>query len=148
MKKPAKRSGARPPSPRRFRAEGRPARRGRVPFRFRFHPSTLGEDGDPLDVLILMDSPAFAGCIVPSRLIGAIQAEQTEEGKTERNDRLLADAAHSMTHQSLRELSDVKKDLIGQIEHFSFRTTRLRGNGSYRRSGWKVMGPARSCARE
>src|ERR1700716_1118059 len=40
------------------------------PFDFGFVPSTLGEDGDPLDVLLLMDAPVFPGCIVPSRLIG------------------------------------------------------------------------------
>jgi len=88
------------------------------PYDFGFIPSTLGEDGDPLDVLVLMDAPAFAGCIVPSRLIGAIQAEQTEDGKTRRNDRLLAVAAHSITHKSLREIDDINKDLLGQIEHF------------------------------
>jgi inorganic pyrophosphatase len=88
------------------------------PFDFGFIPSTLGQDGDPLDVLVLMDSPAFAGCIVHTRLIGAIQAEQTEDGKTERNDRLLAVAANSITHKSLREIGDVNKDLLSQIEHF------------------------------
>jgi inorganic pyrophosphatase len=88
------------------------------PFDFGFIPSTLGDDGDPLDALVLMDAPAFAGCIVPSRLIGAIQAEQTEDGKTERNDRLVAVAANSITHKSLRDIRDVNKDLLGQIEHF------------------------------
>jgi len=88
------------------------------PFDFGFIPSTLGEDGDPLDVLVLMDSPAFAGCIVFTRLIGAIQAEQTEDGKTERNDRLLAVAVKSITHKSLREIGDVDEDLLAQIEHF------------------------------
>src|SRR4030095_3127627 len=47
------------------------------PFDFGFVPSTRAEDGDPLDVLVLMDAPVFPGCIVPSRLIGVIQAEQT-----------------------------------------------------------------------
>jgi inorganic pyrophosphatase len=39
------------------------------PFDFGFIPQTLGGDGDPLDVLVLMDEPAFVGCLVPSRLI-------------------------------------------------------------------------------
>ena len=65
-----------------------------------------------------MDAPAFTGCIVPSRLIGAIQAEQTEKAKTERNDRLLAVASNSITHQSIKSLNDVSDDLVGQIEHF------------------------------
>jgi len=60
------------------------------PYDFGFIPSTRGEDGDPLDVLLLMDEPAFLGCVVPARLIGVIEAEQTEEGTTVRNDRLVA----------------------------------------------------------
>jgi inorganic pyrophosphatase len=88
------------------------------PFDFGFIPSTRGEDGDPLDVLVLMDAPVFPGCIVPSRLIGVIEAEQTEEGHTEQNDRLLAVAANSATHRSIRELRDLSQDLVAQIEHF------------------------------
>src|ERR687890_1560322 len=60
------------------------------PFDFGFVPSTLGGDGDPLDVLVLMDEPAFAGCLVRARLLGVIEAEQTEKGKTAQNDRLIA----------------------------------------------------------
>jgi inorganic pyrophosphatase len=97
------------------------------PFDFGFVPSTRGDDGDPIDILVLKDAPAFLGCIVPSRLIGAIQAEQTEKGKTERNDRLLAVAANSITHKSIRSLSDVSADLIGQIEHFFVSYNKAKG---------------------
>jgi len=65
-----------------------------------------------------MDVAAFTGCIVRSRLIGVIEAEQTENGKTFRNDRLIAVAAKSITHRSLRDIADVSGDLVGQIEHF------------------------------
>ncbi len=88
------------------------------PFDFGFVPSTRGEDGDPLDVLVLMDAPAFAGCIVRCRLIGAIEAEQTEDGATVRNDRLIAVAAKSLTHRSLQDMANVSADLLAQIEHF------------------------------
>src|SRR6266478_3303602 len=54
------------------------------PFDFGFIPSTLGEDGDPLDILVLMDAPAHVGCLIEVRLIGIIQAEQTQDGKTKR----------------------------------------------------------------
>ncbi len=47
------------------------------PFDFGYLPSTQGEDDDPLDVLLLMDEPAFAGCLTPGRLLGVIEAEQT-----------------------------------------------------------------------
>ena len=46
------------------------------PFEFGFIPGTLGEDGDPLDLLILMDAPTFVGCKVKARLVGVIEAEQ------------------------------------------------------------------------
>ena len=88
------------------------------PFDFGFVPSTLAADGDPVDVLLLMDAPAFAGCLVPARLIGVIEAEQTEDGRTERNDRLLAVAAKSLTHRSITDVADLSPDLVGQIEHF------------------------------
>ena len=46
------------------------------PFDFGFVPSTLGDDGDPLDVLVLMDTPVVPGCVVRSRLVGIIKAKQ------------------------------------------------------------------------
>ena len=85
---------------------------------FGFVPSTLADDGDPLDVLVLMDAPVFPGCIVPLRVFGVIEAEQTVVGQTERNDRVLAVAANSAAHRSIREMSDLSQDLIGQVEHF------------------------------
>ena len=53
------------------------------PYDFGFVPSTLGSDGDPIDVLLLMEAPAFTGCLVEARLIGVIEVEQTEKGNTE-----------------------------------------------------------------
>src|ERR1700759_4396173 len=57
------------------------------PFDFGFLPSTLGEDGDPLDILVLMDAPAHVGCLIEVRLIGVISAKQIEDGVKETNDR-------------------------------------------------------------
>jgi inorganic pyrophosphatase len=88
------------------------------PFDFGFIPSTLGGDGDPLDVLILMEEPAFPGCLIPARLIGVIEAEQTEKGETMRNDRLIAVAKDSRTHSEIQSLADLNKSLVKEIEHF------------------------------
>jgi inorganic pyrophosphatase len=88
------------------------------PYDFGFLPSTHGEDGDPIDVLLLMDEPAYPGVLVPARLIGVIAAEQTEEGNTVRNDRLLAVSSISKTHQSLQDIKDLDKNLLNEIEHF------------------------------
>src|SRR5688572_32148113 len=50
------------------------------PFDFGFLPRTKGEDGDPIDVLVLMDEPVVPGCVVECRLIGVFQINQTERG--------------------------------------------------------------------
>lgn len=88
------------------------------PFDFGYIPQTLGGDGDPLDVLVLMDEPAFVGCLIPSRLIGVIAAEQTEDRKTETNDRLVAVASNSRVHKDIKSINDLNSTLVDEIEHF------------------------------
>jgi inorganic pyrophosphatase len=97
------------------------------PFDFGFVPSTLGGDGDPLDVLVLMDAPGAVGCLVPSRLVGVIVAEQTEDDGPERNDRLIAVASHSRRHRSVRALDDLSGDLLEEIEHFFVSYNAIKG---------------------
>ena len=97
------------------------------PFDFGSIPGTIGGDGDPLDVLLLMDDPVFTGCLVEARVLGVIEAEQTEKGKTERNDRLIAVAAHSHTHASLKSLSKLEPKLLDEIEHFFVSYNAARG---------------------
>ena len=88
------------------------------PHDFGFIPSTEGDDGDPIDVLILMDQPVFTGCLVKSRLIGVIEGEQTEKGKTVRNDRLLAVAQSSHTHSDVIAIKDLNKDFLKELQKF------------------------------
>ena len=88
------------------------------PFDFGYIPSTRAEDGDPVDVLILMDEPAFTGCLVQAKLIGVIEAEQTEAHETTRNDRLVAVAAESRNHSHIRFLGDLNSNLVHEIERF------------------------------
>ncbi|MDB5320620.1 MAG: inorganic diphosphatase [Phycisphaerales bacterium] len=98
------------------------------PFDFGFVPSTRGEDGDPLDVLLLMDEPAFCGCLVRARLIGVISAEQTErDGKRERNDRLIAVSSKCRNHEHLRSIEDLNQNLRKEIEHFFVSYNQIRG---------------------
>ena len=98
------------------------------PFDFGFVPSTLGGDGDPLDVLLLMDEPAFPGCLVHSRLVAVIEAEQTErDGTRTRNDRLIAVAANSHTHTGVRTLADLNSALLDEIEHFFVSYNEMKG---------------------
>jgi len=98
------------------------------PYDFGYLPSTRGEDGDPLDVLLLMDDPAFVGCLVPARLLGVIEAEQTERtGETMRNDRLIAVAEASITHRNLKSLGKLDENLLQQIEHFFISYNAIKG---------------------
>src|SRR5256885_6107816 len=97
------------------------------PFDFGFIPSTKGGDGDPLDILVLMDAPAHVGCLIEVRIIGVIMAEQTEDGKTESNDRLLGVAIHSYDHEDLKKISDVSKTLLSQVEAFFVSYNKQRG---------------------
>jgi inorganic pyrophosphatase len=97
------------------------------PFDFGFLPSTLGSDGDPLDILLLMDEPAFPGCLIPSRLIGVIEAEQTENNKVIRNDRLIGVADKSALHKDIKSFNDLNKNLLPEIEHFFISYNKMRG---------------------
>src|SRR6201998_4591621 len=56
------------------------------PYDFGFVPSTRADDGDPIDVLLLMDESAHPGTLMRCRLVGIIEGEQKEDGKSERND--------------------------------------------------------------
>jgi inorganic pyrophosphatase len=108
------------------------------PHAFGFVPRTRAADGDPEDILILMDEPTFTGCVVATRLLGVMEAEQTEQGKkTERNDRLIAVAAHSRDYSEMQNLDDLNSNMIKEIEQFfvtynkekgkKFRVLRWRG---------------------
>jgi inorganic pyrophosphatase len=97
------------------------------PFDFGFVPSTLGGDGDPLDVMVLMDAPAHVGCLIDVRIIGVIGAKQTENGETHENDRLLGVAVHSYDHKHARSIDDVSKTLLDQVEAFFVSYNKQRG---------------------
>jgi inorganic pyrophosphatase len=97
------------------------------PFDFGFIPSTLAADGDPLDIMVLMDAPAHVGCLMHVRLIGIINAEQTEDGKTKKNDRLLGVAVHSYAHEDVNSIDEVSKTLLDQVEAFFISYNKQRG---------------------
>ncbi len=97
------------------------------PADFGFIPSTQGEDGDPVDVLLLMDEPAFPGCVVSARLIGVIEAEQTEAGKTVRNDRLVAVVETLYNPAEYSSLDQVNRHRLDEIEHFFVAYNQMEG---------------------
>lgn len=89
------------------------------PFDFGFVPSTLGADGDPLDLLVLMDWPVPPGCVLRCRLIGVIKARQKEKGERwEENDRLIAVASHARTHEGVKTLAELRPHTLDDIKAF------------------------------
>jgi inorganic pyrophosphatase len=97
------------------------------PFDFGFIPSTVAEDGDPLDVMVLMDEPAHVGCVLAVRLIGIIEAQQTEQGKTVENDRLIGVAIHSYSHEKISSVDQVNRSILTQVEAFFVTYNKSRG---------------------
>lgn len=89
------------------------------PYDFGFIPATTGDDGDPLDVLVLLDEPAPMGCVVPIRAIGAIEAKQREsKSGWVRNDRLIAVATHAKLHGDANSLKELNPHILDEIEAF------------------------------
>ncbi|HLY06294.1 MAG TPA: inorganic diphosphatase [Rhizomicrobium sp.] len=89
------------------------------PLDFGFVPSTLADDGDPVDILVVLDFPAAMGALVKVRLIAGIEAEQREKnGKWERNDRLIAVADHSRTLADVKALDDLGPGSLDQLIAF------------------------------
>ena len=89
------------------------------PYDFGFIPKTLGEDGDPLDVVVISEAATFTGCRLDCRIIGSLVAEQTErDGTKVRNDRYIAIPEISKDYAPVKRLSDLPKGLIEELETF------------------------------
>jgi len=96
------------------------------PYDFGFFPSTKAEDGDPLDVLILLDESVPPGTVVSVRIIGAIEAEQRKKGESWiRNDRVLAVATHAHVHGNVQAIDDLNPNIVDEIEAFFEHYNRL-----------------------
>jgi inorganic pyrophosphatase len=89
------------------------------PFDFGMIPGTQGEDGDPLDMIIIAESATFPGCLIDCRIIGAFQAEQTErDGRKMRNDRFLGVPVISQLFPDVDEMEQLPENILNQLEHF------------------------------
>lgn len=95
------------------------------PAEYGFIPGTLAEDGDALDVVVLIDQPTFPGCFVRVRPIGILRLKQ--EGETD--DKVLcvpvADPLYADTH----DISDIPPHRLLEIRHFFATYTELEGRG-------------------
>ena len=88
------------------------------PYEFGFIPQTKADDGDPVDVLLLMDEPGYPGVVIKTRLIGVIEGEQKEGKKTVRNDRLVGVSDVSHEYSNIRAFKDLPDKWLEELEKF------------------------------
>lgn len=88
------------------------------PFDFGFIPSTAADDGDPLDVIVLMDEPAHVGCSLQVRLIGVIRLVQTDKEQKSQNDRLIGVTVQSFEYKDARSIEDLNQNFLKEITEF------------------------------
>jgi inorganic pyrophosphatase len=97
------------------------------PYDFGFLPRTLADDNDPIDVLVLMDEPAFPGCLLRARLIGVIRGDQMDGKKRIRNDRLVAVAEATHVYADIKKLADLPRHFVKELEDFFVNYHKLEG---------------------
>ncbi len=84
------------------------------PADYGFIEGTLGQDGDPLDALVLVSEPTFPGCLINCRAIGMFRMRDEAGG----DDKVLCVPANDVRRSHLRDIDDVRKYLRLEIEHF------------------------------
>jgi inorganic pyrophosphatase len=97
------------------------------PYDFGFVPSTKADDGDPVDVLVLMDEPAFPGCVLACRPIGVIEGEQGDKKEKIRNDRIVAVEKDAHSWADVKTMDDLGKQFCRELEEFFVNYHRLSG---------------------
>ena len=96
------------------------------PYDWGFIPSTKGEDGDPIDALVMHDTATAPGLVLKCKIIGVLEVLQTEKGKKPiRNDRLIAVPRDSHREQADKDARDLPKQVRKEIEKFFVATDEL-----------------------
>ncbi len=93
------------------------------PAEYGFIPGTLADDGDALDVVVLIDQPTFPGCLMRVRPIGILRLKQ--EG--ERDDKVLCVAVTDPLYAETHDIGDIPAHRLLEIRHFFATYTELEG---------------------
>ncbi len=105
----------------------------RYPADYGFVPHTLAEDGDPLDILVMVDEPTFPGCHIRVRLLGVFWMRD-EAGP---DAKLLSVPIADPRWIGVEDLSDVPEFLLQEIENFFQIYKTLEPNKSTGTVGWE-----------
>ena len=113
------------------------------PGDYGFIPSTLANDGDPLDVLVLVDAPSFTGCVMMVRPIGVLR--MTDQQKED--EKILAVGLNNPIYEKLNDYAELYPHLLLEIEHFFSVYKELEAKRT-RVKGWEDAGSARKIVTE
>jgi inorganic pyrophosphatase len=108
------------------------------PGDYGFIPSTLAQDGDPLDVLVLVDTPSFTGCVLEVRPIGVL--DMIDQGQPD--EKILAVGESNPRYKDISSYSEVYPHIMKEIKHFFSIYKDLEGKRVEVR-GWKDVDAAR-----
>jgi len=113
----------------------------RYPASYGFVPHTLGEDGDPLDALVIAPSPIVAGAVIAVRPIGVLMMEDDKGG----DEKLLTVPVDGVFpyHSKTAELADLPPIVTQQIEHFFAHYKDLEPGKWVKLNGWGNADDAR-----
>jgi inorganic pyrophosphatase len=112
------------------------------PGDYGFIPQTLAEDGDPLDVLVLVDRPTFPGCLVVVRPIGLL--EMVDAGR--KDEKVLAVAGNNPRFKDVKNYDEIWSHQLLEISHFFATYKDLEGKRAIIR-GWYDVTHARQVIR-
>lgn len=101
------------------------------PADYGFIDHTLGEDGDPLDALVILPEPLFPGVIVNARPLGVFKMTDEAGG----DDKLLC-VVDDVRWENYQDIADVEQHVKDEIEHFFTRYKDLEPNKEVTGSGW------------
>ena len=113
------------------------------PGDYGFIPSTLSLDGDPLDVLVLVDAPSFPGCLMTVRPIGML--EMVDQGKED--EKILAVGTNNPIFDDMHDYSKLYPHLLLEIEHFFSMYKELEAKTT-KIVGWQDAAKARATVSE
>ena len=86
----------------------------RYPFDYGFLPNTTAQDGDPVDVVVMINEPTYPGCLIPARVVG-VMVMQDEAGGDEK---ILAVPTSDPRTSHIVDIQDVPPHSLKELEHF------------------------------
>jgi len=96
------------------------------PHDWGFIPSTVAEDGDPVDALVIHDAATFPGLVMKCKAIGVLEIRERSKKRTQRNDRIMAVPLHSHAEGGLRDVRQLSKQVRLELEKFFVATAELQ----------------------